>query len=299
MHVHTWSDHDFTTVPGERRHDGARHVRLAATPRVARRDRSPESSTGPTLFTAGPIVDGDPPTWPGSAVVKTADEARERVVREQKKAGYDFIKVYRTLSSRRTTRSSPKRRRRTSRSPVTCPKAVGLEQGDRERPTLDRAPRWLHPDSAASRTPTRTIIAATVKSGVWNCPTLVVTDRIGRIDNPMASRRRQASSTCRRPCASNGIPRTTSASRAGRRRCSRHSREERASGESSSPTSAERALNSCSVPIPAIHTSSPAFAVHDELALLVSAASRRGRRCAWQQPRPRSSSIRRVGSARS
>lgn len=50
--------------------------------------------TGPTLYATGPNVDGDPPIFPGvSVAVKTPEDA-QRVVEEQKRAGYDFIKVY-------------------------------------------------------------------------------------------------------------------------------------------------------------------------------------------------------------
>ena len=45
---------------------------------------------------AGPIVDGNPPIWPG-AIVENADQAR-RTVAEQQAAGYDFLKVYSRLS---------------------------------------------------------------------------------------------------------------------------------------------------------------------------------------------------------
>ncbi|MGE3467773.1 MAG: amidohydrolase family protein [Pyrinomonadaceae bacterium] len=48
---------------------------------------------GPRLFTAGPILDGDPPTRNTNVVVKTKAEA-ENAVAEQKQAGYDFIKIY-------------------------------------------------------------------------------------------------------------------------------------------------------------------------------------------------------------
>ncbi|HUF67945.1 MAG TPA: amidohydrolase family protein, partial [Longimicrobiales bacterium] len=48
---------------------------------------------GPTIITAGPIVDGDPPVWDGSDVAASPDDGR-RIVAEQKAAGYDFIKVY-------------------------------------------------------------------------------------------------------------------------------------------------------------------------------------------------------------
>ena len=51
---------------------------------------------GPRIVTAGPIVDGDPAVWPGSAAITTAEEART-AVEQQVDAGYDFIKVYSRL----------------------------------------------------------------------------------------------------------------------------------------------------------------------------------------------------------
>jgi len=51
---------------------------------------------GPTIHTAGPILDGQPPVWPGSDVARTAEEA-ERMVRAQAEAGYGFLKVYENL----------------------------------------------------------------------------------------------------------------------------------------------------------------------------------------------------------
>lgn len=51
---------------------------------------------GPTVYTAGPLIDGAPPVWPASDVVVTPEDA-ERVVAAQKQAGYDFLKVYDNL----------------------------------------------------------------------------------------------------------------------------------------------------------------------------------------------------------
>lgn len=51
---------------------------------------------GPTLVTAGPIVDGSPPSWPTSDVVLDAADAA-RVVADQLDQGYDLIKVYNSL----------------------------------------------------------------------------------------------------------------------------------------------------------------------------------------------------------
>jgi hypothetical protein len=48
---------------------------------------------GPRFFTNGPIVDGPNAVWPGSVVVRNAEEARTAVDRLHA-AGADFIKVY-------------------------------------------------------------------------------------------------------------------------------------------------------------------------------------------------------------
>lgn len=52
---------------------------------------------GPRLFACGPIIDADPPWWPGSRAVRTEAEARA-VVAELAGAGVDCIKVYWRLS---------------------------------------------------------------------------------------------------------------------------------------------------------------------------------------------------------
>jgi imidazolonepropionase-like amidohydrolase len=52
---------------------------------------------GPTIHTAGPILDGDPPILDDNTIVRTAADARAAVA-GQDSAGYDFIKVYTNIS---------------------------------------------------------------------------------------------------------------------------------------------------------------------------------------------------------
>src|SRR5438105_1198336 len=76
MHVHTWSDRDF----GMYLLNGVTTVRdMFGSPNhlAWRTSIAAGKLEGPTLFTAGPIVDGDPPVWPGSAVVTTREGARQ------------------------------------------------------------------------------------------------------------------------------------------------------------------------------------------------------------------------------
>ena len=53
---------------------------------------------GPTIHTAGPILDGDPPLRDDNLAIGSPDDAR-RAVRDQASAGYDFLKVYTNLSA--------------------------------------------------------------------------------------------------------------------------------------------------------------------------------------------------------
>ncbi len=52
---------------------------------------------GPRVVATGLLVDGDPPMFPASIVVRNAQEARE-AVRRLKREGADFVKVYSRLS---------------------------------------------------------------------------------------------------------------------------------------------------------------------------------------------------------
>lgn len=181
MHVHTWSDRDF----GLYLLNGVTTVRdMFGSPNhlTWRASIASGKLEGPTLFAAGPIVDGDPPVWPGSAVVTTPEAARQ-TVREQKQAGYDFIKVYNGLSAE--VYDAILAEAKAQGIPVVghVPKAVGIDKAIASgQLSIEHLDGYLpfggepHVDAA--------IVAATAKSGVWNTPTLVVMERFGRMDNP-------------------------------------------------------------------------------------------------------------------
>lgn len=51
----------------------------------------------PRIYTAGQVLDGDPPVRDDNCVLRNAEDAR-KAVEEQASEGYDFIKVYANLS---------------------------------------------------------------------------------------------------------------------------------------------------------------------------------------------------------
>jgi hypothetical protein len=105
MHAHVDDDRDLMLFLA----NGVTTVRnMAGGPsHLDRRDRVASGLTlGPTIYTAGPIIDGPVELWPGNAApplapgtfeVITTREEGERIVHEQAEAGYDFVKVYDNL----------------------------------------------------------------------------------------------------------------------------------------------------------------------------------------------------------
>jgi imidazolonepropionase-like amidohydrolase len=193
MHTHTWAIADFllflangvTTIRnmwGGRRH-------LLWRKRIARGEL-----LGPTIFTAGPIIDGNPPIWNTSKPVVTAQEAREEVSQE-KKLGYDFVKVYNRLSIDAYEAIIESARKFGMPVAGHVPTAVGLETALKSGQTIEHLTGYidaLEADDSPMRgkldRPSRRvavnfldeaklsgIVEATIAANVWNCVTLIVT----------------------------------------------------------------------------------------------------------------------------
>ncbi len=181
MHVHVWTDRDLDLFLLE----GVTTVRdLFGSPEsLERRGRIARGELdGPTLIAAGPIIDGDPPVWPGSDVVTTPVEARA-VVRAQHAAGYDFLKVYNGVSADSYAAIVDEAKLVgmpvAGHVPRAVPIADAIVSGQR---TIEHLDGYVPFRDDPVVTPE--LVAATAASGVWNCATLVVTERFGRMDDP-------------------------------------------------------------------------------------------------------------------
>lgn len=144
---------------------------------------------GPTIYSVGPITDGDPPVNAGSRVVTTEQEAQE-AVREDKELGYIAIKVYNNLSvsAYRAIVAAAAKEHLSVVGHV--PKAVGLtgalESHQASIEHFSSFPRAVSPDGvpqstlslndALSRADLSKLpaMAEAVKAvGSWTCPTVV------------------------------------------------------------------------------------------------------------------------------
>jgi imidazolonepropionase-like amidohydrolase len=210
MHVHAWNEDDLTMFLAA----GVTTVRnmwgveqhLTWRSQIARGER-----LGPTIVTAGALIDGDPPDWPGSVVLANPDDA-EQLVTQQKAAGYDFLKPVSRLSREafEALAAAGKRHGMVLSGHVTY--AVGLEgvlaahQRSIEHldgylaalvpsgpplPPIDDTQPWLR--AVLSRLdPSRLpgLIDQTIAAGAWNCPTLVAYDRAPELYDVAAIERR-------------------------------------------------------------------------------------------------------------
>jgi imidazolonepropionase-like amidohydrolase len=151
---------------------------------------------GPSMITAGPLLDGPDPVWEGSILIETPEKAAKEVA-AQKQAGYDFIKIYNKLSKEAFDAIMDAAEENDIPVAGHVPYDVELEHfmqsgvvsnehltGYREALLSDDAPeakpthfttrmkRWEYFDE--SKIPE--VVSATLDSGMWICVTLFVNE---------------------------------------------------------------------------------------------------------------------------
>lgn len=147
---------------------------------------------GPTIFTAGAILEGNPPFRDDNKVVETPAQA-EAAVEEQKRAGYDFVKVYHTLSQETYEAIIAAAKKHGLTVAGHVPRSVGLRgalaarqksiehlDGYVDEIEADDSPlrnqrSWLKRYFAVKidDNKIRHAVEASRRAGVWNVPTLV------------------------------------------------------------------------------------------------------------------------------
>lgn len=196
MHVHQWGGGDLLLFLA----NGVTTIRnMWGTSRqlVWRSKIARGQMLGPTIYTAGPLLDGEPPIWNGSKVIETTEEAEQEIARE-KKAGYDFIKVYNRLSQEVYDAIIAAANKYRMQVTGHVPYAVGLEhalkagQNSIEHLTgyfaaieTDDSPfkgkhdpqsRYGAPDYVDDAKVSQ-VVTDTTRAGTWNCVTLIVNQK--------------------------------------------------------------------------------------------------------------------------
>ncbi|HEY8182630.1 MAG TPA: amidohydrolase family protein [Thermoanaerobaculia bacterium] len=125
----------------------------------------------PRMVVASPILDGPKTFLPDAVVVRNADEAR-KAVRDAKRAGADFIKVYDNLSRESYF-------------------AIASEAKRLKIPVAGHLPAAITPEEAskAGQVSIEHLTGMTAQTGVsaphiWQCPTLIMRHNYGVLDDP-------------------------------------------------------------------------------------------------------------------
>jgi hypothetical protein len=204
MHVHITDPEQLAVMTAH----GVTHVRnmWGSTDILALREKVHTGEClGPAIQTAGPLVDGSPPVWPGSTVVTDNQEA-EVAVSEQQALGYDFIKVYsnlepnvfQALASSCQRRAFPFAGHIPYRVPLEDAIASGAASFEHLLGFKQALARPEYPIGALARSPENLALARRIANGeltidavfdpekldeladsiarkqLWTCPTLVV-----------------------------------------------------------------------------------------------------------------------------
>ena len=150
------------------------------------------SLLGPTIFTAGAILEGKPPARDDNRVVETPAQA-VAAVEKQKREGYDFIKVYHTLNRETYEAVLAAAKKNGLIVAGHVPRNVGLRgaiaagqksiehlEGYADEIEADDSPirsqrTWLKRffSFKADDGKIRGIVEATRRAGTWNIPTLI------------------------------------------------------------------------------------------------------------------------------
>lgn len=184
MHAHTWEEEDFPLLLA----NGVTTIRNMFGGRIHLRWKERIAAgelAGSTIYTAGPIIDGNPPIWPGT-VVENAAQAR-RTVAEQHAAGYDFLKVYSRLSREAYDAIIQEGKAQGLSVSGHVPDSVGLVAALRSGihsiehlsgyELLARKEGGPGEEASWARLDESQFVGVareTAKSGTWNCPTLVL-----------------------------------------------------------------------------------------------------------------------------
>ena len=210
MHVHLWNKDELTLFLAA----GVTTVRnMFGDPRhlTWRSQIAAGQWIGPAIVTAGPIIDADPPVWPGSAVLDDPSDA-EKIAAEQKAAGYDFLEPYSGLSfdAYQALVAAAKHHDMPLEGhvPFTVGLSAAIAAGQRSIEDLDG---WLyamlpeHVDLSrlrgtveAQRTalsqfdPSRlpALIGQAISARTWICPMLTVGERTGALEDLPTLRQR-------------------------------------------------------------------------------------------------------------
>jgi imidazolonepropionase-like amidohydrolase len=178
MHVH-WYFRDTFTLFIANGVTGVRQMFGNSDLLRWRQDIAKGSLLGPRMIVASPIIDGPRPFWPNSIAVSNEDEGR-KAVRDVKKWGADFVKVYSLLPREVYFAIADEAKRQgisfAGHVPNSVSPAEASDAGQKsvEHLTGMRARAEARAIETYDEGKAAELFARFVKNETWQCPTLTV-----------------------------------------------------------------------------------------------------------------------------
>jgi imidazolonepropionase-like amidohydrolase len=185
MHVHIQYENDMLLlvangVAGVRNMWGntGKMLRIGMPDQLKLREQIMDGELlGPTIYTAGPAMEGQPSFHPLAEVFSNPGSASQSVA-WQKAQGYDFVKVYDHLSPETYHAILDTARENDLKVAGHVPFAIGLEGVlTSGQETIEHLTGYIDPDAAEFIIPVDQLdeyARKTSQAGVWNCVTLSV-----------------------------------------------------------------------------------------------------------------------------
>ena len=141
---------------------------------------------GPTIFTAGPLIEGETPFFPGFMVKKvTSAQDAEKTVLHQAKQGYDLIKFYSTVSEDVFTSLARCARENNISIAGHIPDKVGIRNVINSKVTsIEHLLGFFNPykpELAVNENEIPELAQLSAQNNVYHCPTLIANERICNI----------------------------------------------------------------------------------------------------------------------
>ena len=143
---------------------------------------------GPSIYTAGPILDGDPPFSPKFMYLHAIKEKKqiEKIIKEQVNKGYDFIKIYSNLSKKNFDNIIEIARYYGIPVAGHVPDSVGIKHVlESKVQSIEHLYGFInpyYPELNVKKEDIKELAHLAAEKNVWNCPTMIANERLANIN---------------------------------------------------------------------------------------------------------------------
>lgn len=143
---------------------------------------------GPNIYTAGPMLDGNPPIFPKYMYLHALKDKKQvqEIIKKQANQGYDFIKIYHALSKQNFDDVIEIARDYDIPVAGHVPDSVGIRHVlESKVQSIEHLYGFINPyrpELNIKKEDIKKIAFLAATNHVWNCPTLIANERLANYD---------------------------------------------------------------------------------------------------------------------